>query len=134
MDTLSDRRYDAIAFGAHPDDLEVVMDGTAAKLARAGQSILFVDLCEGEPARHASRGARHEQAVKAADILGVERTMLTLQDRLIQDTVEARIEVAIGKDLAETPRISRRTATDGRGRPTSGSPWRRGTSSSPSLS
>ena len=51
MDTLSDRRYDVIAFGAHPDDLEVVMGGTAAKLARAGQSILFVDLCEGEPAR-----------------------------------------------------------------------------------
>jgi LmbE family N-acetylglucosaminyl deacetylase len=94
MDTLSDRRYDVMAFGAHPDDLEVVMGGTAAKLARAGRSILFVDLCEGEPARHASRGARHDQAVKAADILGVERTVLTLQDRLIQDTVEARIEVA----------------------------------------
>jgi len=94
MDTLSDRRYDVIAFGAHPDDLEVVMGGTAAKLARAGRSILFVDLCEGEPARHASRGVRHEQAVRAADILGVERTTLTLQDRLIQDTVEARIEVA----------------------------------------
>ena len=83
-----------MAFGAHPDDLEVVMGGTAAKLARAGQSILFVDLCEGEPARHASRGVRHDQAVKAAGILGVKRTMLTLQDRLIQDTVEARIEVA----------------------------------------
>jgi len=94
MDTLSDRRYDVIAFGAHPDDLEVVMGGTAAKLARAGRSILFVDLCEGEPARHASRGVRHDQAARAADILGVERTVLTLQDRLIQDTVEARIEVA----------------------------------------
>jgi LmbE family N-acetylglucosaminyl deacetylase len=94
MDTLKERRYDVIAFGAHPDDLEVVMGGTAAKLARAGRSILFVDLCEGEPARHAPRGARHDQAVQAADILGVERTVLTLQDRLIQDTVEARIEVA----------------------------------------
>ncbi len=94
METLSDRRYDVVAFGAHPDDLEVVMGGTAAKLARAGQSILFVDLCEGEPARHALRGVRHEQAVRAADILGVDRTMLTLQDRLIQDTVEARIEIA----------------------------------------
>lgn len=94
MGALSDRRYDVVAFWAHPDDLEVVMGGTAAKLARAGRSILFVDLCEGEPARYASRGARHDQAVRAADILGVERTMLTLQDRLIQDTVDARIEVA----------------------------------------
>ena len=50
--------FDIAAFGAHPDDLEVVMGGTAAKLASRGQSILFVDLCDGEPARHASRGAR----------------------------------------------------------------------------
>ena len=28
MDTLSDRRYDVIAFGAHPDDLEVVVGGS----------------------------------------------------------------------------------------------------------
>ncbi len=94
METLSDRRYDVVAFRAHPDDLEVVMGGTAAKLVRAGQSVLFVDLCEGERARHASRGVRHDQAVRAAAILGVDRTMLPLQDRLIQDTVDARIEVA----------------------------------------
>ena len=42
------------------------MGGTAAKLARAGQSILFVDVCEGEPARHASRGVRHDQAAQSA--------------------------------------------------------------------
>ena len=51
-----DQRYDVVAFGAHPDDLEVVMGGTAAKLASRGQSILFVDLCDGEPARHAATG------------------------------------------------------------------------------
>jgi bacillithiol biosynthesis deacetylase BshB1 len=86
--------YDVIAFGAHPDDLEAVMGGTAVKLVRKGLSVLFVDLCEGEPARHAARGERHKQAVKAAEILGVERTTLTLQDRLIRDTVEARVQVA----------------------------------------
>ncbi len=86
--------FDAIAFGAHPDDLEAVMGGTAVKLARNGFSVLFVDLCDGEPARHAARGERQKQAVKAAEILGVERTILTLQDRLIADTVEARLQVA----------------------------------------
>jgi LmbE family N-acetylglucosaminyl deacetylase len=72
-----------IAFGAHPDDLEAVMGGTSVKLVRSGFSVLFVDLCDGEPTRHAARGERHKQAVKAAGILGVERTTLTLQDRLI---------------------------------------------------
>ena len=85
-DSFESERFDVMAFWAHPDDLEVVMGGTAVKLARAGRSILFVDLCEGEPARHASRGVRYDQAVRAADILGVKRTMLTLQDRLIQDS------------------------------------------------
>ena len=71
------------------------MGGTAIKLVRRDLSVLFVDLCEGEPARHAARGERHKQAVKAAKILGVERTILTLQDRLITDSVEARLQVAL---------------------------------------
>jgi LmbE family N-acetylglucosaminyl deacetylase len=86
--------YDVIAFGAHPDDLEAVMGGTTVKLVRKGLSVLFVDLCEGEPARHAAHGERHKQAVRAAEILGVERTTLTLQDRLISDTIDARLQVA----------------------------------------
>ena len=87
-------RYDIVAFGAHPDDLEVVMGGTAAKLTGRGQSVLFVDLCEGEPARHAGRGARQAQAAIAAGLLGVQRMTLTLQDRLIRDSIEARLQVA----------------------------------------
>jgi N-acetylglucosamine malate deacetylase 1 len=94
MHTTSTRKHDVVAFGAHPDDLEAVMGGTAVKLVRKGLSVLLVDLCDGEPARHAARGERHKQAVKAAEILGVERATLTLQDRLISDTVEARLQVA----------------------------------------
>jgi len=70
------------------------MGGTTVKLARKGLSLLFVDLCEGEPTRHAERGERHAQAAKAADLLGVERTILTLQDLLIRNTIESGLEVA----------------------------------------
>ncbi|MEO8679004.1 MAG: PIG-L family deacetylase [Vicinamibacterales bacterium] len=87
-------QYDVVAFAAHPDDLEAVMGGTAVKLVRKGLSVLFVDLCSGEPARHAPRGERGQQAVRAAEILGVARITLPLQDRLIADTVEARLHVA----------------------------------------
>ena len=52
--------------------------------------VLFVDLCAGEPARHALRGVRAEQATRAARLLGVERSTLGLQDRMITDTVDAR--------------------------------------------
>jgi N-acetylglucosamine malate deacetylase 1 len=94
MPYQENRRYDVLAFGAHPDDLEVVLGGTAMKLSRKGFSVLFVDLCDGEPARHAARGERHIQAAKAAEILGVDRTTLALRDRLISDTTQSRIEVA----------------------------------------
>jgi LmbE family N-acetylglucosaminyl deacetylase len=87
-------KFDVLAFGAHPDDLEAVMGGTMVKLVRKGLSVLFVDLCDGEPARHAARGERHRQAMKAAEILGVARATLSLRDRLIADTVESRLQVA----------------------------------------
>ena len=94
-DRTENAGYDVVAFGAHPDDLEAVMGGTTVKLVRKSVSVLFVDLCEGEPARHAEHGERHKQALKAAEILGVERKTLVLQDRLISDTVEARLQVAL---------------------------------------
>ena len=88
------QRFDVLAFGAHPDDMEVSMGGTIAKLSDKGLTTLFVDLCDGEPTRHASRGARRVQAAEAARILGVTRLTLEFADRLIQDTVEARLQVA----------------------------------------
>lgn len=87
-------QYDVLAFGAHPDDLEAVMGGTAAKLAAMGRAILFVDLSDGEPARHAPAGERARQAASAASILGVHRQTLALRDRLIRDTMDARLAVA----------------------------------------
>jgi N-acetylglucosamine malate deacetylase 1 len=48
-DPVDRSRYDVVAFGAHPDDLEVVLGGTAARLVRDGMDVLFVDLCDGEP-------------------------------------------------------------------------------------
>jgi bacillithiol biosynthesis deacetylase BshB1 len=88
------RRFDILAFGAHPDDVEVAMGGTIAKLSDKGLTTLFVDVCDGEPTRHASRGARQVQAAEAARILGVTRLALDFHDRLIRDTVEARLAVA----------------------------------------
>jgi bacillithiol biosynthesis deacetylase BshB1 len=91
---ISERSYDLMAFGAHPDDVEAVMGGTLAKLIEQGRSALLVDLCDGEPTRHGARGERASQANRAAQILGADRITLSLQDRLIQDTIPARLEVA----------------------------------------
>ena len=81
--------YDVVAFGAHPDDLEATMGGTSVILAEKGRSVLFVDLCDGEPARHAAKGERAKQAAEAGALLGVDRITLPFRDRLIQDSIEA---------------------------------------------
>lgn len=86
--------HDVVAVGAHPDDLEVVMGGTAAILRGLGHEVLFVDVTEGEPSRHAPRGVRRRQAEEAARILGVDRITMDFQDRYLQDSVEVRTSVA----------------------------------------
>lgn len=86
--------YDVLAISAHPDDIEVAMGGTAARLSGQGHRFLIVDLCDGEPTRHAKAGVRQKEAQQAAQILGVDRVTLDLQDRLIVDSVEARLKVA----------------------------------------
>jgi LmbE family N-acetylglucosaminyl deacetylase len=83
--------YDVLAVATHPDDLEVVMGGTAAKLVDRGLRVLFVDLSAGEPARHARPGVRGEQAECAARHLGVDRVALEFRDRLITDGPETRL-------------------------------------------
>lgn len=86
--------YDAIVITAHPDDAEVQMGGTIARMTTQGLQVLIVDLCDGEPADYAEPGVRVEQAHKAATILGADRLILDGQDRFIQDTIPLRLELA----------------------------------------
>lgn len=88
------RPYDILAFAAHPDDLEVSMGGTVTKLVDGGQRVLFVDLTDGEPARYAAHGIRRDQAQQAAAILGVDRCRLEEHDRLLQDSIALRLQIA----------------------------------------
>jgi LmbE family N-acetylglucosaminyl deacetylase len=87
-------RYDVLAIGAHPDDVEAFMGGTIAKLAAGGLAVLLVDLSDGEPARHAPSGVRRQQAEHAAEVLGADRVILPFRDRMISDGPECRLAVA----------------------------------------
>lgn len=86
--------YDALVITAHPDDAEVQMGGTIAKLTDQGLRVLIVDLCDGEPTDYAEPGIRIQQAERAAKILGAERLILDEQDRFIQDTLPLRLKLA----------------------------------------
>jgi LmbE family N-acetylglucosaminyl deacetylase len=86
--------YDALVIAAHPDDAEVQMGGTIAKLTGAGHRVLLVDLCPGEPAEFAAPGERAAQAQSAAAVLGADRLLLDGQDRFLQDSLPLRLRLA----------------------------------------
>jgi N-acetylglucosamine malate deacetylase 1 len=86
--------YDLLIIAAHPDDAEVQMGGTIAKLTQLGHRTLIVDLCDGEPADYAPPGTRREQALRAARLLGADRLFLDGQDRFITDNIPTRLALA----------------------------------------
>ena len=72
---------DVLAFGAHPDDVELSAGGTLAKLAAEGKTCAIVDLTRGELGTRGSAEIRAEEAAAAAGILGVShRENLGLSD------------------------------------------------------
>ena len=87
---------DLIAVGAHPDDVEIAIGGTLAKLVKQGHRVGIVDLTDGEPTP-GSPGpeVRLAEAQAAAKILGVQmRLTLDLPNRRLFDCYEARVALA----------------------------------------
>jgi bacillithiol biosynthesis deacetylase BshB1 len=80
--------------GPHPDDQELGMGGTIARLVAEGHRVLLLDLTDGEPTPCGDRETRAREAAEAARILGAERTTLDLPNRTLVHSVEARHRVA----------------------------------------
>ncbi|KYD27866.1 MULTISPECIES: bacillithiol biosynthesis deacetylase BshB1 [Anoxybacillaceae] len=79
-----------LAFGAHPDDVEIGMGGTIAKYAEKGYRIGICDLTLAELSSNGTVELRQKEAREAADILGVAtRINLGLPDRGLYVTEEA---------------------------------------------
>lgn len=88
--------FDVVAVGAHPDDVEIAVGGTLARLVQQGYRVGIVDLTNGEPTP-GSPGvdARLLESREAARILGVhERQTLTLPNRCLFDSFPARVALA----------------------------------------
>ena len=85
---------DVLAIGAHPDDVEMIVGGTLAKLIDRGKSVAILDLTRGEMGSRGTAEERVREAQAAARVLGVcERITLDLGDGRLQDTLENRIQV-----------------------------------------
>ena len=82
MNQLKSVKLDILAFGAHPDDVEIGMGGTIAKYASLGKNIGIVDLTKAELSSNGTVELRLQEAKRAANILSVSvREVLDLPDR-----------------------------------------------------
>ncbi len=87
---------DILAFGAHPDDVELSAGGTLVKAALQGKRTGIVDLTRGELGTRGSAELRATEAAASAQILGlVVRENLAMKDGLPEDEEKA-IMVLIG--------------------------------------
>lgn len=74
-------KLDILAFGAHPDDVELSCSGTLAKEIALGKKVGIVDLTRGELGTRGTPEIRHQEAKAAATILGVSvRENLEMRD------------------------------------------------------
>lgn len=79
---MNDIQLDILAFGAHPDDVEIGMGGTIAKYAEKGMKIGICDLTKAELSSNGTVETRQMEAKEAGEILGIaSRIQLTLPDR-----------------------------------------------------
>lgn len=74
-------KVDILAFGAHPDDVELGCAGTLAKEISLGKKVGIIDLTQGELGTRGSVEIRFQEATKAATILDVSfRENLKMRD------------------------------------------------------
>jgi N-acetylglucosamine malate deacetylase 1 len=79
-----DSHLDLLAFGAHPDDIEIGLGGTVAKHVALGHRVGLCDLTRGEAGSNGTPEERMAEAERARAVLGAEwRDTAGLPDRAL---------------------------------------------------
>lgn len=87
-------KVDVLAFGAHPDDVELSCSGTLAKLIDEGKKVAIVDLTKGELGTRGTDKTRMEESKEAAKILKVsDRKNLAMKDGFLTNSEEYQMRI-----------------------------------------
>ena len=87
-------KLDILAFGAHPDDVELGCSGTIAKEISLGKKVGIIDLTRGELGTRGTSQTRDEEAAEAAKILGVSvRKNLNFRDGFFINDETHQLEI-----------------------------------------
>lgn len=91
---MDNKKVDVLAFGAHPDDVELGCGGTLFKLGQLGYKIGIIDLTEGEMGSRGTVEERYKESAKSAKILKVTlRENLKIPDGNIEVNNENKMKV-----------------------------------------
>jgi bacillithiol biosynthesis deacetylase BshB1 len=87
-------KLDALAFGAHADDVELACSGTIIKLGASGYKTGVIVLTRGEMATRGSAEIRAQEFAESAKIMGLaSHKMLDIPDSRIEVTWENKIKI-----------------------------------------
>lgn len=87
-------KLDILAFGAHPDDVEISASGTILKHVEMGYKCGVIDLTQGELGTRGSGELRLKEAENAKKILGLEvRENLGFSDGFFQNDREHQLPI-----------------------------------------
>jgi bacillithiol biosynthesis deacetylase BshB1 len=87
-------KLDILAFGAHPDDVELSASGTVAKHIALGYKVGIVDLTQGELGTRGTAETRYAEAKEASQILGISaRENLKFKDGFFVNDKAHQLEI-----------------------------------------
>ncbi|MFP3598956.1 bacillithiol biosynthesis deacetylase BshB1 [Chryseobacterium sp. SIMBA_029] len=87
-------KTDILAFGAHPDDVELGCGGTVAKMVSEGKICAIVDLTKGELGTRGTDEIRMAEAMESSKILGVAaRENLGMKDGFLVNSEEYQMKI-----------------------------------------
>ena len=87
-------KLDILAFGAHPDDVEISIGASLLKYAEEGKAIGIIDLTKGELGTRGNEDLRAEEAERAAKMLKLKtRSNLNLGDGFFDDSKENKLKI-----------------------------------------
>src|SRR5687768_9785035 len=87
-------KLDILAFGVHPDDVELSCAGTLMIEKKNGKKVGVIDLTEGELGTRGNAETRKQEAAKAAKIMNVDiRENLSLADGFFKNDEANQLKV-----------------------------------------